>query len=240
MKLTKFFFRHIVRRVAGMVFVMFACAFIADIVDGDVDWATSVDGWVFKSAEARCFVDTLTANAPVVGGKVGCDMDDNAAYVVRVVDGDTMLVKTQDGDEVYMRLRNIDAPEMSQGDAAELSRDRLSAMAHEGCGCYLWSVKVMPPQVRYRQVDTDRHGRPVVYMWNAYGVDADDPGLVSSMNYRMVADGYAFAWRYGGGDGYDALRTVESSAVAAGLGVHNSAIYPNLARPEDYKAAGEQ
>ena len=62
------------------------------------------------------------------------------ADVVRVVDGDTRRVKTEDGGEVSLRLHNIDAPEMAQS-AGKRSKDRLQYLMLAGCGDYSVIVK---------------------------------------------------------------------------------------------------
>ena len=72
-----------------------------------------------------------------------------AAEVLRIVDGDTLLVSArpwpQQTVEVFVRLRGIDAPEMKarcrqEREAAVAARDRLVRMAGEGTSLLLTNV----------------------------------------------------------------------------------------------------
>lgn len=72
-----------------------------------------------------------------------------AAEILRVIDGDTLLVEAhpwpQQRVEVYVRLRGIDTPELrsacpGERDAAHLARQALTAMAGEGSTVWLRNI----------------------------------------------------------------------------------------------------
>lgn len=165
------------------------------------------------------------------------------AEVDRVIDGDTVVIKTEGGDTVSLRLRNIDAPEKAQGHVGNKSGRKLMGLMVRDCeGKDAYRVlvrKTAGPKVRFRVIERDKHGRPVVDIWSGYGDYANDgaPPITASLNYLMVVEGWAYAWRYGGGYGYEELRAAETHALQAGLGVHDRVKYADLARPEDWKAA---
>ena len=63
-------------------------------------------------------------------------------------------------------------------------------------------------------------------------------GFVYELSHGV--GGLRLRLRYGEGYGHETLRTAETNAIAARLGVHDPKIYPDLARPDDYKAVSEQ
>ena len=108
----------------------------------------------FMRLFAPCFVAALGVVLSV-GWAVAKAADRNrvfgpvAAEVLRIVDGDTLLVSArpwpQQTVEVFVRLRGIDAPEMKarcrqEREAAAAARDRLVRLAGEGTSLLLTNV----------------------------------------------------------------------------------------------------
>lgn len=95
----------------------------------------------------------------------------NDVKVVKVADGDTITVLTNENEQIRVRLYGIDAPESSQ-DFGSAARKVLSGAV---------AGKTVSVDVK----DTDRYGRSVgvVYVGN------------SDVNEFMVSNGYAWAYR---------------------------------------------
>ena len=119
-----------------------------------------------------------------------------SAVVLRVSDGDTIVVRTADFEDIRVRLYGIDAPESKQPGGAEATK----------------ALRVLQGQrVTTREMDTDRYGRMV--------------GLVEyagrSVNLDLVAQGHA--WHYGryckAQPICGKIKKAEAAARKAGLGL---------------------
>lgn len=133
------------------------------------------------------------------------------AEVVRVVDGDTIVVTRRgSSDHETVRLVGVDAPETVDPDrpvgcygpeASEFLTDRLRANE----AVYLETDPV--------QGDTDRYGRLLRYV---YEFGADGPG--ESVNLLLLREGYAEAYR-GDHERESEYDEAERQAEAAGAGL---------------------
>lgn len=108
--------------------------------------------------------------------------------LIRVVDGDTLLVET-DAGETYVRLIGVNAPESVAPDeylektgkentdegkaASEFVRELLSGMDH------LW--------LEYDEERTDQYGRTLAYAW----LSEDRTDIENMLNARLVMEGLA-------------------------------------------------
>lgn len=133
-----------------------------------------------------------------------------------VHDGDTLRVKSIEGQVLKIRFACIDAPELKQQLGQE-SRDYLRSIVNEANS-----------KVKLQIVDTDRYGRSVAEVWVK-------KGLVQSY---MTSNGMAFAY-----DQYkkncphwDSVKSAEQVAVNNKLGVWNS---PNFIKPWDWRKANK-
>jgi endonuclease YncB( thermonuclease family) len=90
------------------------------------------------------------------------------AKVVKVVDGDTLRVLLKDGEEEYVRLAGIDAPELKRG--GEGAREFLSKL------CPVGSI------VRLEIAGRDRYRRLLAVVYNENGVN---------LNRRMLEENLA-------------------------------------------------
>ncbi len=103
-------------------------------------------------------------------------------HVIRVVDGDTIRVE-QNGQEYTVRLLGIDTPESVD------PRKTVQCFAHEATA-QLQSL-IDDSYVRLdgdsSQMDIDRYGRLLRYVYSADGV---------LINKLMIEDGYAFEYTY--------------------------------------------
>jgi len=127
-------------------------------------------------------------------------------------DGDTLRVRSSDGQILKIRFACVDAPELKQPLGQE-SRNYLRSMINEAGG-----------KVKVQIVDTDRYGRSVAELWTKSGL----------LQSRMAAAGMAFAYdQYSKNcPHWDAVKSSEKAAMEFKLGVWRS---PNFERPWDYR-----
>lgn len=120
----------------------------------------------------------LSVQAPATLGSE--PVESESAEVVRIVDGDTIVVRLNDGSEWPVRLVGIDTPEsVKQGSPVEcFGREASAALKALLDGQSVMLVKDVE--------DTDRYDRLLRYVY-----------LGEEMaNARMVANGYAHAYTY--------------------------------------------
>jgi len=129
-------------------------------------------------------------------------------------DGDTLRVRSSDGQVLKVRFACVDAPELKQPLGQE-SRNYLRSMINEAGG-----------KVKVQIVDVDRYGRSVAELWTKSGL----------LQSRMAAAGMAFAYdQYSKNcPNWDAVKSAEKTAIEYRLGVWRS---PNFQRPWDWRKA---
>jgi len=129
-----------------------------------------------------------------------------------VHDGDTLRVRSSDGQILKIRFACIDAPELKQPLGQE-SRNYLRSMINEAGG-----------KVKVKVINTDRYGRSVAEIWTKSGL----------LQSRMTGAGMAFAYDQYSKDcpNWDAVKSSEKGAMEFKLGVWRS---PNFERPWDYR-----
>ncbi len=101
------------------------------------------------------------------------------ATVLRVIDGDTVSVRTEDGRRLRVRMLNIDAPESyykgaSQEPWAGMAKRRLARLAPKGS-----AVRVLTPEA-----DLDRHGRTLGMVYRGG----------TNLNLLLVREGLALPY----------------------------------------------
>ena len=98
-----------------------------------------------------------------------------SAVVLRVSDGDTIVVRTADFEDIRVRLYGIDAPESKQPGGVEATK----------------ALRVLQGQrVTTREMDTDRYGRMVglvEYAGRSVNLDPKSP-------FKFCT--YAYKWLY--------------------------------------------
>lgn len=115
------------------------------------------------------------------------------ATVVRVVDGDTLVVQV-DGENHYVRLIGIDAAESVHPDESKNTEEGQEASDH------LKSI-LSAGDIVYLQKDiseTDKYGRLLRYVWLEEPTDVWNEDEVTSkmLNAILIIDGYADPVRY--------------------------------------------
>ena len=119
---------------------------------------------------------------------LGTNSSNNMELVslVRVVDGDTLVVKFSNGAEDTVRLIGIDAPESVHDDPEKnteeglVASDYLKSLLYEGQPLYL--TKDVS--------DRDRYNRLLRYVWLNPPTE-DNSFSQNCLNAKLVADGYA-------------------------------------------------
>ena len=109
-----------------------------------------------------------------------------------VHDGDTLRVRSSDGQILKIRFACVDAPELKQP-MGEESRNYLRSMISEANG-----------KVKIKIIETDRYGRSVAELWTKSGL----------LQSRMTAAGMAFAYDQYSKDcpHWDAVKSSEKAA----------------------------
>lgn len=128
-----------------------------------------------------------------------------AASLVRIVDGDTIVVSMD--DETYkVRLIGIDTPESVHAD--EDKNTIWGTYASDHTKELLDGIETV--YLEFDQDQTDQYGRTLAYVW----LTSDRSDMSQMLNYRIVADGYAKAKVYMPNDRYaDVFADVENTAV---------------------------
>ena len=124
------------------------------------------------------------------------------AQVVSVHDGDTITVKYGEERRLRIRLVGIDSPELKQPGGEE-ARTYLSHLLG-------YSVYIEP-------VGADEYGRLLAHLWSS-------PAAESSINYHMVAQGWAYV--YMSDDVMLALAEAHAQLDALGVWKYPEAIPP--------------
>jgi len=127
-------------------------------------------------------------------------------------DGDTLRVRSANGQVLKIRFACVDAPELKQP-MGEESRNYLRSMINEAGG-----------KVKVKIIETDRYGRSVGEVWTKSGL----------LQSRMTATGMAFAYDQYSKDcpNWDAVKSSEKAASELKVGVWRS---PNFQRPWDWR-----
>lgn len=127
-------------------------------------------------------------------------------------DGDTLRVRSSDGQVLKVRFACIDAPELKQP-MGEESRNHLRSLINEAGG-----------RVKLQIIETDRYGRSVAELWTKKGL----------LQSQMTASGMAFAYdQYSKNcPNWEAVKSAEKNAIEYKLGVWRS---PNFERPWNYR-----
>lgn len=153
----------------------------------------------------------------ITTGIVGCNPLPRTEewQVLRVSDGDTIVVRQTNGQEKKLRLCGIDAPEKSQP-LGQQSKANLQRLSDEVGG----SVQIV-------EVESDRYGRTVAEVFSSKN------GQDKFWNEEQLSSGnaYLYAQYAGKCPNVVALRNGEAIAQSKKLGVWNG----NYQKPWDYR-----
>ncbi len=183
----------------------------------------AIIGLTWYSLQAKTSRETLlsvpanqSASIKIPNGEPDADaaasLPDYEVIPNSIHDGDTLRVRSSDGQVLKIRFACVDAPELKQPLGQE-SRNYLRSMINEAGG-----------KVKVQIVDTDQYGRSVAELWTKSGL----------LQSRMAAAGMAFAYDQYSKDcpNWDAVKSSEKGAMEFKLGVWRS---PNFERPWNYR-----
>ena len=119
----------------------------------------------YEAFERRLSKSGKTSDTPYDYGSL------ETARVMKVKDGDSLVMRTSDGESVEARLFGIDAPEYSQ--------------AHGGAAKRALSAKVAMRKVGFKEIDVDSYGRRVVVLYRQS----------RNINAELVCEGHAWWYR---------------------------------------------
>lgn len=112
------------------------------------------------------------------------------AELIRVVDGDTIIVSTAKESKISVRLIGIDTPESVNPDQSknseygELASTYTKELLQDTSTVYL----------QYDEQTTDKYGRTLAYVWLAGNVDVTNQDDIDNymLNALIVKNGYAY------------------------------------------------
>jgi|GEM_PF-1235865 len=141
--------------------------------------------------------------------------DSEQWQVIRVSDGDTIVVRQMDGQEKKLRFCGIDAPEKSQPLGKE-SKANLQKLVDEVDG----TVMITP-------IESDRYGRTVAEIFSSKN------GIEKSLNSEQLSSGNAYLYKQYAGKCPNKLSFESAEAIAQSghLGVWSG----NFEKPWDYR-----
>lgn len=108
--------------------------------------------------------------------------------LIRVVDGDTVIVRKEEGNNVRVRLIGIDTPESVNPDNSK------NTVSGKAASAFLKS-KMEAGKDYFLEYDVereDKYGRPLAYLWDTDHTQSDKEYIVSHMvNAMLINEGYA-------------------------------------------------
>lgn len=132
--------------------------------------------------------------------------DQGYAVVTRVIDGDTVWLRTAERSRIKARLLGLDAPEQCQAHGRESTQALREAVLHRA--------------VKVTFVSRDTYGRDLVRL----ALDGQDVGAA------MVAQGHAWSYRWKGDPGPYAAQEQQARQARRGLFADPSAQRPSAFR----------
>ena len=173
--------------------VLWFVAVLLVVLVGFLAWYLSSIASEATDASPSDTAATSAGSAQAASGSAQATSAFERAQVVRVVDGDTLIVNL-DGAQERIRLIGLDAPESVSPDA--------SRNTPEGAEASAYTKGALPPGTTvYLQKDvseTDDYGRLLRYVWLEVPTNANDPAEVREkmFNAILIASGHAQAKRY--------------------------------------------
>lgn len=147
--------------------------------------------------------------------------------LVRVVDGDTIIVSENTADEIRVRLIGIDTPESVNPD--ESKNNEYGELASAYTKNLLENVSYV--YLEYDSEETDTYGRTLAYVWLNDTENAFDTEEIKEdmLNAIIVENGYALAKEYPPNTMYaNILEDLESEAKVSETGLWADAEFVQL------------
>lgn len=149
-----------------------------------------------------------------------------AVTLVRVVDGDTIVI-SKDGKEEKVRFLEVNTPESVHSD--ESKNNAYGDMASDYTKNKLSDVSTI--YLEYDKEKYDRYGRTLAYIWLKEDVDPSSPEDIKAhcLNAQLLMDGMAECVIYAPNDKNETLfRELEQTAINESTGLWQYNEYHNL------------
>lgn len=149
-----------------------------------------------------------------------------AVTLVRVVDGDTIVI-SKDGKEEKVRFLEVNTPESVHSD--ESKNNTYGDMASDYTKTKLSDVSTI--YLEYDKEKYDRYGRTLAYIWLKEDVDPSSPEDIKAhcLNAQLLIDGMAECVIYAPNDKNEILfRKLEQTAINESTGLWQYNEYHNL------------
>lgn len=162
--------------------------------------------WLLQSAKINSDVDSNnTSTTPTTAlsyfdtaaesqSSAVSETDLEPVTIVRVVDGDTVIVENLKNEQIRVRFIGIDTPESVNPDESKNTEEGVAASEYT-------KSRLIPGNTIYLQYDEqryDQYDRTLAYIWLQSDVDISDPDDVKSYMYNaeLIISGYAMAKEY--------------------------------------------
>lgn len=144
--------------------------------------------------------------------------------LVRIIDGDTIVVKGQGRDNIKVRLLGVDCIEVrrtkrlsKQAREFGLDDDEALERGHQATDFVVEQLKGQSISLEYEEGLNDRYGRDLAYVW--LGTDQSDPEK-NLLNLHLLTTGHAMFYDNRRPIKYDVLfRSAESAAKTEQIGI---------------------
>lgn len=162
--------------------------------------------WLLQSAKINSDVDSNnTSTTPTTAlsyfdtaaesqSSAVSETDLDPVTIVRVVDGDTVIVENLKNEQIRVRFIGIDTPESVNPDESKNTEEGVAASEYT-------KSRLIPGNTIYLQYDEqryDQYDRTLAYIWLQSDVDISNPDDVKSYMYNaeLIISGYAVAKEY--------------------------------------------
>jgi len=172
---------------------------VAQSYEKDENLADTVSEYVDKVESLTATADAATGESVSISSN---NVDLEAAELVGVVDGDTIIVE-MNGSEEKVRFIGIDTPESVHED--ESKNTVYGTYASDYTKSLLNGVETV--YLQYDEQVNDQYGRTLAYVWVTDNVDVDNEIDISAymLNAILLEEGYAYDKVYMPNDEYNTL-----------------------------------
>ena len=164
------------------------------------------------------FQSVATQTETTIEGQVVSDTSLEAVTLERVVDGDTIVVLTEDGTEEKVRLLEVNTPESVHSDSSK--NNEYGDMASEWTKSMLNGYDTL--YLAYDKEREDQYGRTLAYVWLSNSVNANNEEDIRNfcLNAMLLSNGMAECVIYEPNDYYeDLFQSLESEAISNQIGL---------------------
>lgn len=140
-------------------------------------------------------IDNNSRNSEVIKDVLTTSVSLEEAQLIRIVDGDTIVVKNSAGKEEKVRLLEIDTPESVASNAYLESTGKTNCnegqIASDFTKEMLANIEVV--YLEYDQEKEDKYGRTLAYVWLHNDVDVNDTDDIINycLNAILIKEGMA-------------------------------------------------